>query len=82
MCVCVVCVLCVEGARALVLHAMPVHSAHVLFHVGKGVVSVSSLLLSCACMGVWAGRDFVARLLAKNPKERINAKDALEHPWM
>lgn len=28
------------------------------------------------------GRDFVARLLAKNPKERISAKDALEHPWM
>ena len=36
----------------------------------------------CVCMCVWAGRDFVARLLAKNPKERISAKDALEHPWM
>ena len=73
--------LCVEGARALVLHAMPVHSAHVLFRVGEGVVSVSFFPLSSVC-GVWAGRDFVARLLAKNPKERISAKDALEHPWM
>ncbi len=77
-----VCVLCVEGARALVPHAKPVHSAHVLFRVGEGLVSVSSLPLSCVCMCVWAGRDFVARLLAKNPKERISAKDALEHPWM
>ena len=50
-----------------------------------------------ACVNVWSwayqlcaltvalyppGREFVQRLLAKNAKDRISAKDALAHPWM
>jgi len=27
-------------------------------------------------------KDFVQRLLKKNPEERISAKDAMNHPWI
>jgi len=27
-------------------------------------------------------KDFVKKLLTKNPKERINTKNALLHPWI
>jgi serine/threonine protein kinase len=28
------------------------------------------------------GKDLISKLLMKNRKDRINIKDALDHPWM
>ena len=50
-------------------------------------------LLNCIVSGeiryddVWKGlsedcRDFVKKLLTRNPKERMSSYQALTHPWM
>ena len=41
------------------------------------------LFLICYCYSVsLEGRDLVEKLMTKDPSKRINARKALEHPWL
>ena len=72
---------CHCGPTVNILYSLSLRSSTTITMVPR----VTIVAYHCHCgphCATLTGRDFVQRLLAKNARDRISAKDALTHPWM